>query len=112
MAQLKMPRMVKFVTPKSPAPWDVASALSEMEHDAYQALVKEPAEAAGVPAPPELPGPAALSSMFTAPLQTLFAGLGQGQGSQGKGSRSPVERGEITEKKVEIEAPVATRGSL
>jgi hypothetical protein len=110
MAQLKMPRMVKFVTPKSPAPWDVASALSEMEHDAYQALVKEPAEAAGLPPAPELPGPAALASMFTAPLQTLFAGLGQG--SKGKGSRSPVERGEITEKKVEIEAPVATRGSL
>lgn len=113
--QIKAPipkRAPKFVTPKSPAPWDVAAAITAIEHDAYNALVKEPAEAAGITPPPELPGPGTLASMLVAPLQNLFGGLTKaGQGGQGGGQET--KRGTITEEKpAPSPGGVATRGSL
>lgn len=81
--QIKAPipkRAPKLVTPKSPAPWDIAAAITAMEHDAYRALIKEPAEAAGITPPPELPGPGTLGSMLVSPLQGFFAGLTKGAG--------------------------------
>lgn len=90
--QIKAPfpkRAPKLVTPKSAAPWDVAAAITAIEHDAYEALVKEPAEAAGITPLPELPGPGTLISMVVSPLQNLFGGLkkaGQGVGGEKKTS--------------------------
>lgn len=95
--QMKAPipkRAPKFVAPKSPAPWDIATAITTMEHDAYAALVKEPAEAAGITPLPELPGPGTFASMLIAPLQNLFGGLtkqGGGQGNQTKRGTAGVE---------------------
>ncbi len=103
LGQFRPPRQPRFVTPRSPAPWDVASAMGEMEHEVYNALIKEPAEAAGIPAPPELPGPAVISSMVITPLQTFFGGLVQGNLGGGK-------RGTIEEKPAL--AGGARRGSL
>lgn len=89
MNQIKVPfprRAPTFVTPKSPAPWDLAAAQAAFEHDAYEALIKEPAEAVGITPLPELPGPGALTSMLVAPLQNFFGGLTKGQGG---GTPSP-----------------------
>lgn len=95
MAEIKAPipkRVPKLVMPKSPAPWDIAAAITAVEHDVYQALIKEPAEAAGITALPELPGPGTIASMFTAPLQGLLGGLtkaGQGGGTTPTPTPSP-----------------------
>jgi len=79
-------RQPKFVTPKSPAPWDVAAALAELEKDAFNALVKEPAEATGLPVLPQIPGPATLLSMVTVPLQGMAGQVTQGAGGGGGGT--------------------------
>ena len=117
MNQIRAPipkRAPKFVMPKSPAPWDLAAAITAIEHDVYQALVKEPAEAAGITPLPELPGPGTLVSMVVSPLQNLLGGLTKvGPGGQGGGQGAETKRGTITEEKPP--APpggVATRGSL
>lgn len=114
MPEIKAPipkRAPKFVMPKSPAPWDVVAAITAIEHDAYQALVKEPAEAAGITPLPELPGPGTLGSMLISPLQGFFGQLTKA----GQGGGQETKRGTITEEKPAA-APspggVATRGSL
>ncbi len=108
MGQFRPPRQPRFVTPRSPAPWDVVAALGEMEKDAYNALIKEPAEAAGIPLPPEVPGPAAISSMVVGPLQQVFGGLTQGNLGGGL-----TKRGTITEDtRPPALAGAARRGSL
>jgi hypothetical protein len=93
MTEIRAPipkRMPAFSTPKSPAPWDIMEAMTQMEHDAYEALVKEPAEAAGITPPPEIPGPGTFASMAASPLQNLLGGLTKaGQGAAGGGGASP-----------------------
>jgi hypothetical protein len=89
--QLKMPRQPKFVQPKSPLPWDVTAAAAEMEKELFNVLIKEPAQAAGIQPPPELPGPATLLNMATVPLQGILGQITQG-GLFGGGGSSP--RGE------------------
>lgn len=107
--QIKVPipkRVPKMVTPKSPAPWDIAQAITTVEHDAYTALVKEPAEAAGITPPPEIPGPGTALSMMLGPLQNLFSGMIKQGGGQG------AQRGDVTEEKKPPVGGVASRGSL
>lgn len=57
-----IPRMAKFVTPKSLNPKDVIKAASQTEKDMVSALIKEPMASVGIKLP-DLPTPMGIASM-------------------------------------------------
>lgn len=71
-----LPRMPRFVTPRTAAPPDVVAAVVATEAEVARALVREPASAMGITLP-DIPGPASI-------LQQLIpAGGGGGSGGGG-----------------------------
>lgn len=113
MNQIKLPiptRAPKLVAPKSAAPWDMLKALSEIEHEGYLALVKEPAVSAGLTPLPEIPGLGSLASMFAGPLQGIsgIKPFGFGGGS----SNPPRERVTGAEKEVVVDKGRTIQGRV
>lgn len=69
MPNFRMPRVPKFVAPKSMKPEDVLGAAVETQHDIYNALVKEPISRAGATPPPEIPTPEMVLQQLTAGMK-------------------------------------------
>jgi len=68
---------------------DFLKPLAELEHSAYETFVKNPAEAMGVPPPPEIPGPATVVTKLAegvSPIEAVIPTEGEKEGE------SPRER--------------------